>query len=586
MSQSTQPVNRGNAGLAVLPYIQWGIPDPTVVPTAGSPGMLYLRIPADGEPPTNCGLYQKISDEGADTNWQLLGSGGSGNLDDFDYKNPVDTVSAFGTNINLAAPGAVINGVTMAAGMRFLAVDQTLPAENGIYIWNGAAVPATRSTDADTDAKVTHGMFTWVDGNTGNLPASRNLTGWILATPDPIVLNTTALSFSQIPINAGQATRIPGIFWVASNGTDANPTLRGAIAAPFLTIQAAINEAVAEGYGNSKPATIYVMAKTGIYAGFTTAPGINVAGIARNKLLTRCQNVIISPDGTGINNNTGASISNLQLQATGLNPAVSFPAGNPGRWSLFDCRIISTLAGVPCISMDNVGSVLGVNACNLDKSGGGAPAIQYDNGVNLDIDSGSIVSDEEALVCTSGIWNMEQCRVQTSGAFYSIDNAGNCQSLHNSDIWNFSAANGALICRAGSLSTVYNCTMQADGPAANYEVEGGAQLNKSNISFIGSSTSVIAAGVINVIPNSEEFTVEVHTVTAPEAAAKAFDLNKVPLPGGQINLTCAGAPQEFNTDFNIAGGGYTINWNGLGMDALPVVLGDQIIVTYWGSPRT
>jgi hypothetical protein len=53
-------------------------------------------------------------------------------------------------NINLAAPGAAIDGVSMAASDRFLAKDETAGATNGIYIWNGAATPATRATDADT----------------------------------------------------------------------------------------------------------------------------------------------------------------------------------------------------------------------------------------------------------------------------------------------------------------------------------------------------------------------------------------------------------------------------------------------------
>ena len=52
-------------------------------------------------------------------------------------------------NINLAAPGATIDAIAMVAGDRFLAKDQTTVPQNGIYIWNGAAVAATRAPDAD-----------------------------------------------------------------------------------------------------------------------------------------------------------------------------------------------------------------------------------------------------------------------------------------------------------------------------------------------------------------------------------------------------------------------------------------------------
>jgi len=57
-------------------------------------------------------------------------------------------------NINLAAPGATINGITLASGDRFIARHQSTASQNGIYIWNGAASPATRSPDASTAAEL------------------------------------------------------------------------------------------------------------------------------------------------------------------------------------------------------------------------------------------------------------------------------------------------------------------------------------------------------------------------------------------------------------------------------------------------
>jgi hypothetical protein len=51
-------------------------------------------------------------------------------------------------NIDLASPGATVDGVTMEAGDRVLVRAQTDASENGIYIWNGAAVPMTRADDA------------------------------------------------------------------------------------------------------------------------------------------------------------------------------------------------------------------------------------------------------------------------------------------------------------------------------------------------------------------------------------------------------------------------------------------------------
>lgn len=57
-------------------------------------------------------------------------------------------------NLNLASPGATIDGITMVTGDRFLVKAQTNGIENGIYVWNGAAVAATRALDANTGAEL------------------------------------------------------------------------------------------------------------------------------------------------------------------------------------------------------------------------------------------------------------------------------------------------------------------------------------------------------------------------------------------------------------------------------------------------
>lgn len=67
-------------------------------------------------------------------------------------------------NLNLAAPGATIDGITMAANDRFLARSQTTTAQNGIYIWNGAAAAATRAADASTFAELEGAVVTVEEG--------------------------------------------------------------------------------------------------------------------------------------------------------------------------------------------------------------------------------------------------------------------------------------------------------------------------------------------------------------------------------------------------------------------------------------
>lgn len=106
-------------------------------------------------------------------------------------------------NITISGPGTTIDGVTMAVNDRFLAKDQTTGSENGLYVWNGAAVAATRAVDANTNALVTAGMATSVSEGTVN--ADRV---YLLITNDPITLGTTALAFTQL--GAGGTTYSAG----------------------------------------------------------------------------------------------------------------------------------------------------------------------------------------------------------------------------------------------------------------------------------------------------------------------------------------------------------------------------------------
>lgn len=125
-----------------------------------------------------------------------------------DWKASVRAAST--GNLTLTGPGTAIDGVTMAVNDRFLAKDQTTAAENGIYVWNGAAVAATRAIDADSSAEVTSGMAVTVTEGTVN-----DNRVYMLTTNDPITLGTTALAFSQL----GGSSAV----YVAGNGLTESP---------------------------------------------------------------------------------------------------------------------------------------------------------------------------------------------------------------------------------------------------------------------------------------------------------------------------------------------------------------------------
>jgi hypothetical protein len=107
------------------------------------------------------------------------------------------------TNMGTLGGAQVIDGIVTQTGDRLLIVGQTTASQNGIYI--GSGINWLRAPDADTSAKVTSGMYVFVTEGTANADS-----GWALITPDPIVLGTTALTFTQVT-GAGQITAGAGL---------------------------------------------------------------------------------------------------------------------------------------------------------------------------------------------------------------------------------------------------------------------------------------------------------------------------------------------------------------------------------------
>jgi hypothetical protein len=69
------------------------------------------------------------------------------------------------SSINLASPGATIDGVTIASQDRILVRSQSTQSQNGIYVWNGASTPLTRALDASTFAELEQAVITVEEGN-------------------------------------------------------------------------------------------------------------------------------------------------------------------------------------------------------------------------------------------------------------------------------------------------------------------------------------------------------------------------------------------------------------------------------------
>lgn len=122
------------------------------------------------------------------------------------------------SNINLAAPGATVDGITMAANDRFLAKDQTTASQNGIYVWNGAATPATRAADMNTAAGVEQATVTIEEGSSAGATFRQTAVN--------VTLDSTNLPWTSFGTSAPSASEsTAGILEIATQteadtGTD------------------------------------------------------------------------------------------------------------------------------------------------------------------------------------------------------------------------------------------------------------------------------------------------------------------------------------------------------------------------------
>jgi len=108
------------------------------------------------------------------------------------------------TTANITLSGTqTIDGISVIAGDRVLVKNQSTASQNGIYV---VAVGSwSRATDADADAEVTSGLFTFIEEGTANADS-----GWVLTTDGSITVGSSSLAFSQFS-GAGQITAGAGL---------------------------------------------------------------------------------------------------------------------------------------------------------------------------------------------------------------------------------------------------------------------------------------------------------------------------------------------------------------------------------------
>lgn len=109
------------------------------------------------------------------------------------------------SNINLASPGATIDGITMASQDRVLVRNQSTQSQNGIYVWNGAATALTRSLDASTFAELEQAIITVEEGTDAGTTWRQTQINGVIDTNNVIFTSFAAAAPAASETTAGIA---------------------------------------------------------------------------------------------------------------------------------------------------------------------------------------------------------------------------------------------------------------------------------------------------------------------------------------------------------------------------------------------
>ena len=125
------------------------------------------------------------------------------------WKDSVRVATA--ANVTLTGPGATIDGVSMEANNRVLVKDQAAASQNGIYIWNGAAVSMTRAVDASTFPELEQAVVTVEEGTSAGASFRQSAVNG--------TIDSSAVNWTNFGTSAAAATEsVAGIAEIATQG--------------------------------------------------------------------------------------------------------------------------------------------------------------------------------------------------------------------------------------------------------------------------------------------------------------------------------------------------------------------------------
>lgn len=147
------------------------------------------------------------------------------------FKTKPNARAATTANINLSSPGATHDTIALNINEILFVRVQTDNTQNGLYTFNGAAVPLTRILQMDSWAEIPGAFFAVEEG------ATFSDTLWLCTANQGGTLGITPVPFQQIPSTAGLAQSnfpAPEVPSGAINGSNVTFTLS---ATPFANSQ-------------------------------------------------------------------------------------------------------------------------------------------------------------------------------------------------------------------------------------------------------------------------------------------------------------------------------------------------------------
>lgn len=437
----------------------------------------------------------------------------TGVSNNIDHKEPVRAIAV--SNITLSG-AATVDGVVLTNGDRVAVVGQTSAPENGIYV--KATGSWTRSTDANSEAEVTAGLFFLVTEGT-----NYQGTGWVL-TNTPGFLGMDDLNFIQMQ---APNTTVGGAGLTKTGNTIDVVSANGGIVVNVnditLTVDATADSLSVGSAGvklkNGSSAEIYVANGSGVFtrvgvSGDITLSNAGVAAIATG--------VIVNAD---INASAAIALSKL---ASGSSAQT----------------IVVNGSGVPTY-VDVTGDVTISNA--------GVTAIASGVIVNADINSGAAIALSKLANGTAGyvvLANSSGVATYTAvSGDITITDAGvtaiGSGVIVNADI-NGSAAIALSKLASGSSAQLIVCN--GSGVPAYVTMSGDATIDNTGAVTITGGLTATNFVMNEVVGTGDGATTTFTLANSPTANKVTVYLNGIlQRPGGSYDYTISGSDVTFNT---------------------------------------